>query len=187
MRELAKPFIAISAALLIAGLPAHAVADPFVIDMQTEDGQQLAKTMGTDQFRYALLNSFSKNQPYSAVALSNSKDFKNGVVVYNAVIDPAENGARIIFTKFGDCGKPQITDAFIEVSDQPIKTLYECRAEASGSKVAIFLPVSAAAQGFVVKAFAMGRSVKVKLDKYAVVFATEGFQEVWSQKNKKAL
>ncbi|QVM94848.1 MULTISPECIES: hypothetical protein [unclassified Pseudomonas] len=183
----AKKILCLPGILLLAAVSSQAVAGHFVIDMQTDEGRKLAKTIGTDKYRYALFNEFSKDAPYSAIALSNSEGFKDGVVVYNAVINATEQGAKMIFTQFVDCGKLQTNEGFIEVNDQPIKVLHECREEKPGTKVSIFLPVSDAAQHYIYNAFAKDVPVKVRMDKHPVVFPTNGFLEAWSVRNKKAL
>lgn len=187
MNALAKKILSLPCVLLLAAVSSHAAAEHFVVDMQSDDGRKLAKTMGTEKYRYALFNEFSKDTPYSAIALSNSQGFKEGTVVYNAVINATDKGAQMVFTHFEDCGKLQTTEGFIEVSDQPIKVLYECREEKPGSKVSIFLPVSDAAQNFIYSAFAKGVPVKVRMDKHPVVFSATGFLDAWSVRNKKVL
>lgn len=173
--------------LLLAAFSSNADAGQFVIDMHTDEGRKLAKTMGTDRYRYALFNEFSKAKPYSAIALSNSEGFKGETVVYNAVVNATDQGAQMIFTQFADCGKLQTNESFIEVSDQPIKVLYECREDKPGTKVSIFLPFSDAAQKFIYDAFAQGVPVKVRMGAHPVVFPADGFLDAWSVRNKKVL
>jgi hypothetical protein len=187
MNTLAKKILSLPSVLLLAAISSHVAAEQFVVDMQTDEGQKLAKTIGTAKYRYALINEFSKNSPYSSIALSNSEDFNDGPVVYNAVVHTTDKGAQIIFTQFVDCGKLQTIESYIEVNDQPIKVLYECRQEKPGTKVSIFMPVSAAAKNFIYDAFAKGGSVKVRMDRLPIVFSTAGFLDAWSVRNKKVL
>lgn len=187
MNAFAKKTLALFSLLLIAAASSPVAADSFVIDMHTDEGKKLANTLGTAQYRYALFKEFGKDTPYSSIALSHSKDFKDGTVTYNAVIATTGDGARIFFTHYAECGKLQTVDGFIEVSDQPVKVLYECREEKPGTKVSIFMPVSDAAQQFIYDAFAKSAVVKVRMDKHAVVFTASGFQEAWSLRNQKAL
>ncbi|WP_095162595.1 hypothetical protein [Pseudomonas sp. Irchel 3F5] len=183
----AKKALSLPCILLLAAISSQAVSGQFVVDMQSDEGRKLAQTLGTEKYRYALFSEFSKDTPYSAIALSNSEGFKDGVVVYNAVINATDKGAQMIFTQFVDCAKPRTNEGFIEVNDQPIKVLYECREEKPGSKVSIFLPVSDAAQNFIYSAFAKGVPVKVRMDKHPVVFPASGFLDAWNVRNKKAL
>lgn len=187
MNAFAKKTLALVSLLLIAAGSSPAAAGSFVIDMHTDEGKKLAATMGTAAYRYALFKEFGEDTPYSSIALSNSKDFKDRTVTYNAVIATTGNGARLFFTQYADCGKLQTVDGFIEVSDQPIKVLYECREEQPGTRVSIFMPVSDAARQFIYNEFAKRPVVKVRMDKHAVVFTAEGFEQAWRLRNRKAL
>lgn len=182
-----KKIIGLPAALLMATVCANAQAGS-LIDLQEGAGKDVAARLGITGHRYMLSTDFSAARPYSSVVLSNGKDMDKNTVVHNALVHSSEEGARILFSRFAECGKPRVVENIvIEVNSQPIGALYECRIDEHGNPVAIYLPTSPAAQQFIVKAFMTHKLVPVVLDKYSVAFSTEGFGEVWQQKNKPVL
>ena len=182
-----KKLIGLPAALLLATFCANAQAGG-LIDLQEGAGKDVAARLGITSHRYMLSTDFTPARPYSSVVLSNSKNMDKDTIVHNALVHSSEEGARILFSRFAECGKPRVVDnVVIEVNSQPIGVLYECRIDEHGNPVSIYLPTSPAARQFMFKAFMTHKLVPVVLDKYSVAFSTEGFGEVWQQKNKPVL